>query len=83
MVHIMMKEQPFTDDHKSSSLTFKTFTSLQAIAPLMSQEKSHKRVHFSRNDCIFKACVRYFLSNFDFSLNDSPSKSMKNVFYFI
>ena len=28
----------------------------------------------------FKACVRYFLSNFYFSPNDSPSKTMKNVF---
>ena len=31
----------------------------------------------------FKACVRYFLSNFYFSPNDSPLKTMKNVFYFI
>ena len=30
-----------------------------------------------------KACIRYFLSNFYFSPNDSPSKTMKNVFYFI
>ena len=29
------------------------------------------------------ACVHYFLSNFYFSPNDSPSKTMKNVFYFI
>ena len=29
-----------------------------------------------------KACVRYFLSNFHFSPNDSPSKNMKNVFLF-
>ena len=32
---------------------------------------------------IIKACVCYFLSNFYFSRNDSPSKTMKNVFYFI
>ena len=31
----------------------------------------------------FKACVRYFLSNFYFSPNKSPSKTMKNVFHFI
>ena len=31
----------------------------------------------------FKACVRYLLPNFCFSPNDSPSKTMKNVFYFI
>ena len=30
-----------------------------------------------------KACVCYFLSNFCFSPNDSPSKTRKNVFYFI
>ena len=30
-----------------------------------------------------KACIHYFLSNFYFSPNDSPSKTMKNVFYFI
>ena len=32
---------------------------------------------------ILKAYVRYFFSNFYFSPNDSPSKTMKNVFYFI
>ena len=31
----------------------------------------------------FKACVRYFLSNFCFPLNDNPSKTMKSVFYFM
>ena len=30
-----------------------------------------------------KACVCYFLSNFYFSPSDSPSKNLKNVFYFI
>ena len=30
-----------------------------------------------------KACVCYFLSNLYFQPNDSPSKTMKNVFYFI
>ena len=32
--------------------------------------------------CIFKTCVRYFISNFYFSSNDSHSKTMKNVFLF-
>ena len=32
---------------------------------------------------MLKACVRYFLSNFYFLSNDRPSKTMKNVFYFI
>ena len=31
----------------------------------------------------FKACIRYFLSKFYFSPNDSPSKTMKNLFYFM
>ena len=31
----------------------------------------------------FEACVGYFLSSFIFSPNDSPLKTMKNVFYFI
>ena len=31
----------------------------------------------------FKACVCYFLANFYFSQNDNPSKTMKDVFYFI
>ena len=32
---------------------------------------------------LVKACVHYFLLNCYFSPNDSPSKTMKNVFYFI
>ena len=32
---------------------------------------------------LFKACACCFLSNFYFQPNDSPSKTMKNVFYFI
>ena len=31
----------------------------------------------------FKACVHYVLSKFYFSLNDCPSKTMKNILYFI
>ena len=30
-----------------------------------------------------KACVRYFYQIFIYSPNDSPSKTMKNAFYFI
>ena len=34
-------------------------------------------------ECLeLKACARYFLSNFYFSSNDSPSKTMKNAFLF-
>ena len=31
---------------------------------------------------LLKACIRYFLSNFYFSSNDSPSKTMNNIFLF-
>ena len=41
-----------------------------------------KFVKFLRTP-FFKRCVRYFLSNFYFSPNGSPLKTMKNVFYFI
>ena len=40
--------------------------------------KIQRKLQFS-----LKACVRYFSSNFYFSPSDSPSKTMKNVFYFI
>ena len=44
-------------------------------------------VHFQMCYCVpyrtFKVCVHYFLSKFYFSLNNSPSKTMKNVSYFI
>ena len=36
-----------------------------------------------KRQAFIKACVRYFLSNFYFSPNEKPSKSMKNVFYFV
>ena len=36
-----------------------------------------------RNLSKSKACVHYLLSNFYFSPNDSPSKTLKNGFYFI
>ena len=32
------------------------------------------------HDCTFKACIRYFLSNFYFSPNDSPSKTKRCFF---
>ena len=38
---------------------------------------------YKNHPSILKACVRYFLSNFYFSPNDSSPKTMKNVFYFI
>ena len=40
-------------------------------------------IHKRSSQEYFKACVRYFLRNFHFSPNDSPSKTMKDVFYFI
>ena len=42
-----------------------------------------KRKEYKRAVEELKACVRYFLLNFYFSPNDSPLKTMKNIFYFI
>ena len=49
------------------------------------RKKTNRAVLFSSRPFpnILKACVRYFLSNFYLSPNDSPSKFMKNAFYFI
>ena len=44
-------------------------------------ERERNELLIERN--IFKACVRYFLSDFYFSSNDNPLKTMKNVFSFI
>ena len=42
-----------------------------------------ERVLGTSDERLFKAGVRYFLSKFYFSLNDSPSKTMKNISYFM
>ena len=52
---------------------FLRFAAVPVFETVIVQLTSHKR----------KACVRYFLSNFYFSLNDSTLKTMKNVFYLI
>ena len=36
----------------------------------------------SSSEPVFQPCVCYFLSNFYFLPNDSPSKTVKNVFLF-
>ena len=46
-------------------------------------KKQKSKVILNISKTILKACVHYFLSNFYFSPNDSPSKTMKNIFYFI
>ena len=43
----------------------------------------HQGKMFLNIEGLVKACVRYFLSNFNSSPNDSPLKPVKNVFYFI
>ena len=49
-----------------------------------SMEKLYRK-HAIKTSAIapFKVCVYYFLTNFYFSPNDSPSKTMEDVFYFI
>ena len=58
------------------------FSQLFLTKPQSQQEKSKLAFHRFKN-YVLKACVLYFLSNFYFSPNDSPSKTMKNAFYFI
>ena len=41
------------------------------------------RRHYIQLAHLLKACIHYFLPIFYFSPNDSPSKTMKNAFYFI
>ena len=48
----------------------------------VNKTSTSKELYFSLL-VFLKACVRYFLSNFYFLSNDSLSKTMKNVFYFI
>ena len=54
------------------------YTSKQTYADLMLLWNSKNSHYF-----LFKACVRDFLRNFYSSLNDRPSKTTKDVFYFI
>ena len=42
-----------------------------------------QRIIFILQTHSVKACVRYLLTNFYFLPNDGPSKTMKDVFYFI
>ena len=42
-----------------------------------------RKTDFFENWSCFKACLRYFYQIFIFSPNHSPSKTMKNAFYFI
>ena len=46
-------------------------------------EKLMKPIKKEASKVFLKLCVHYFLSKFSFTLNDSSSKIMKNVFYFI
>ena len=54
---------------------------LTLFLAIQQSQSKHSRLVLQKN--FFKACVRYFLTNFYLSPNDSPSKTMKDVFYFI
>ena len=64
------------------------------LCPNSFRNKNNRKYYFyfernydvlkSKSPCfLFKACARYFLSNSYLWSNDSSSKNMKNVFYFI
>ena len=52
---------------------------ISATVPLADNSKGE----VTEENNFLKACVCYFLLNLYFSPNDSPSKTMKNVFCFI
>ena len=53
---------------------------LRTTAP--KSNRSFKPYLQTSTELPIKACARYFSSNFYFSPNDSPSKTMKNIFLF-
>ena len=53
---------------------------LRTTAP--NPNRLFKPYHQTSTELPIKACARYFSSNFYFSPNDSPSKTMENVFLF-
>ena len=69
---------------------FNCFDNASFRADLLLQELSFQNIHPGQFEKfkyislkVLKVCVRYFLSNFYFSPDGSPSKTMKNVFHFI
>ena len=75
-------------EFKTTKLTFKALRCPEWPDYLpLKFHKSNRRVTLRNNDDhklpYVKACVRYFHQIFIFSPNDSPSKTMKNAFYFI
>ena len=61
---------------------YKKYRNLFSILMKKSKQAYYDK-YFERNGNNIKAYVCYFLSNFYFSPNDSPSKTLKNIFYFI
>ena len=69
-------------------------TSVHLIFPALLNHNAHWKWSFKPSNFTsdwkkrklfkeIKAYVHYFVSNLYFSPNDSPSKTMKNIFYFI
>ena len=56
-----------------------------SVTPTLITSKTNPRPQesFKQLKEMLKACVCYFLTNFYLSPNDSPSKAMKDAFYFI
>ena len=66
---------PF-DNYSHSSFTLSS--EIGHVQKIQKRACTAQKINFS-----IKACVRYFLRNVYSSPNDSPSKTMKDVFYFI
>ena len=68
-------------EHVSASHICKHFLPI-FVRTLQNKVRSSRPEVFCKKD-VLKTCVRYFHQIFIFSPNDSPSKTMKNAFYFI
>ena len=68
---------------KKSSNFLKLHFYVTLLIDLTLFDKFEKNINETAFGSILKACVSYFYQIFIFSPNDSPSKTIKNVFYFI
>ena len=73
------------DNTKKANSYFKNLTDKDQVSHMLYGSKINSLKHFGQNiiKILIKACIHYFHQIFIFSPNDSPSKAVKNVFYFI
>ena len=84
------KSSPFSEDMDSHALMLKEIKHLEtrlekqiSKTNVLEKELEELKQENLSLKTKLKACIHYFLLNFYFLPNDSPSKTMKSVFYFI